>query len=232
MILRTTAFLLLFNLSLSAFAQTNSAAKDDEIPPGTLFGQTNVISNYVEKGLTQTDSGPAIQANVGYKWTLAKAGLWASNVKYSGVSDTVIMRLYGTYDFVFTSNTVLVARLDYAKYSKEGSRDGTIMGLDLNMFGYHVIYEKVTNWEATGSDTARVGARKEFPFLELYNFDVGGGYNMVDAEQYSDYFDLRAGFSYRYGALKLELSGTFASNFQEFQSRAGPFAIFGIEATF
>lgn len=230
--LRAFITILAITVTQISFAQPVSGGKDDEFPEGTLFGQTSVSSNYVEKGLTQTDSGPAIQAAIGYKWTLAKLGLWASNVKFPETSDTVVMRIFGTYDFVMTSNVMLVVRADFAKYLNDGSRNGNILAADLNMFGYHVLYEKTENWEATGSDNQRVGFRKEFIFLEKLGLDLGGGYNRVDADDHDSYFDARGGINYRRGALKLELAGTFASNFREYGSRAGPFVVFGLEATF
>lgn len=228
--IRTPAFLFLCLFSVSGFSQENSKA--GEFVDGKLYGQTFILNNYVEKGITQTDSGPAIQAEVGYKWPQAKAGLWASNVKFRDATDTIVMRPFAAYQFFFTENANLIARFDLARYSNDGSRDGNILSADLEMFTYHVTYEKVENWEASEYDNQRVGARKEFKVYEQFVLSLSAGYNLVDADEYSDYFDGRVGFYYTYEALKFEVAGTFASNSSEFGSRAGPFLILGVEALF
>ncbi len=227
--LNTLVFSLFFGFSGFCFGQT---AGSDGFPEGTLFGQTNILNNSVEKGITQTDSGPAIQAAIGYRWGLAKAGLWASNVKYRDATDTVVLRPFGAYQFFFTSNANLTARFDFGYYTNDGSRNGTILSADLELFTYHVLYEKIENWEASGYDNQRVGFRKEFALFDKFGLDAAAGYNLVDAAEYSDYFDLRGAINYRYGAIKFELAGTYASNESEFGSRAGPFLIVGMEVNF
>lgn len=221
--------------SVLIFAVPSFAAEENsksEFVDGKLYGQTFVVSNYVEKGLTQTDSGPAIQAEVGYKWTQARIGLWASNVKFLNASDTIVMRPFVNYRFLFTDNAHLTLRLDTAKYFNDGSRNGNIFSADLEMFTYHVLYEKVENWEGTDYDNQRIGAKKEFNFYDKFNLNLGAGYNKVDADGHAHYFDARVGINYPYDALKFEVAGTATSNNSEFGSRAGPFLIVSLEARF
>jgi uncharacterized protein (TIGR02001 family) len=45
-------------------------------------------SNYISKGLTQTDNDPAIQPYMEVGYGIGYVGLWASNVSFGGVSDT------------------------------------------------------------------------------------------------------------------------------------------------
>lgn len=49
-----------------------------------------VTSNYVWRGVTQSDSGPAIQAGVDYSTDIAYVGAWASSVDFGGPGTTEI----------------------------------------------------------------------------------------------------------------------------------------------
>lgn len=224
--------LLLTILCLSPAALSADPNAKGEFVDGKLYGHTFVVNNYVEKGLTQTDSGPAIQAEVGYKWTQARIGLWGSNVKFTDATDTIVLRPFVLYRFLFTDNSNLTLRFDMSKYFNDGRRNGNILSADLDMFSYHVLIEKVENWEGTDSENQRVGVKKEFNFYDKLNLNIGAGYNRVDAEGLSHYFDGRAGINYPYEALKFEIAGTVTSNKTEFGSRAGPFLVLSLEAQF
>lgn len=56
--------------------------------PFTFSFGVGLTTNYISKGLTQTEDGPAIQpyAEIGYG--IGYLGFWASNAKFGGVSDT------------------------------------------------------------------------------------------------------------------------------------------------
>lgn len=60
-----------------------TAAMDAPVPRMTSAGSIAVVSNYVFRGLTQTNGEPAVQA--GFGWTHASgfyAGIWGSNVSW------------------------------------------------------------------------------------------------------------------------------------------------------
>lgn len=215
----------------SAQAQDTSATEGG-FSDGALFGQITFLTNYIEKGISQTDSRPAIQAALGYKWTQARAGLWASNVKFRDSTDVVTMRLFGDYLVPFTANASLVVKFELGKYFNDGSRDGNIITADFNFFTYHVIYEKVENWESSEYDNQRFGFYKEFEMFNLFGLEFSGGYNMADAEEYSDFFDGKITAIYRVDKLRFDLGGTLTTNKAEFGGPAGPFAYFGIQAAF
>lgn len=65
----------------------------------------DITSNYISKGSTQTEDRPAIQPYFEAAYGLFYAGLWASNVRFGGVSDIEydvyagITPSWGNFDF-------------------------------------------------------------------------------------------------------------------------------------
>jgi uncharacterized protein (TIGR02001 family) len=47
-----------------------------------------LTTNYISKGLTQTDNGPALQPYAELGYGIGYVGLWASNASFGGVEDT------------------------------------------------------------------------------------------------------------------------------------------------
>lgn len=57
-------------------------------PQFQLSYGVGLTTNYVSKGLTQTDNGPAVQPYLELGYGIGYAGLWASNASFGGVEDT------------------------------------------------------------------------------------------------------------------------------------------------
>ncbi len=90
-------------VALAATAIPAVAAEDDglipeKIIPGSFSANVDVVSEYIFRGISQTDGEPAIQG--GFDWSLdsqpvgAYAGTWLSNVNF-GTSGTIEWDLYG-----------------------------------------------------------------------------------------------------------------------------------------
>ena len=63
-----------------------------------LSANVGVVSNYLWRGMEQTDGGPALQAGLDYSNESGfYAGTWASNVDDFGVDATLEVDLYGGY---------------------------------------------------------------------------------------------------------------------------------------
>ncbi len=81
----SAAFLLTTMLSSTAWAGDGL--------PGDLSGNVALTSNYVFRGITQTDDGPAIQGGFDYTQGMFYAGTWASSVDF-GDDTTMELDLY------------------------------------------------------------------------------------------------------------------------------------------
>ncbi|MFH1605311.1 MAG: TorF family putative porin, partial [Pseudomonadota bacterium] len=77
-----------FSLPLSAFTETAVAA--EPASPHTLTGNFGIFSQYIFRGLTQTNTNPAAQG--GFDYTHGSglyAGTWLSNISWLTDSTTV-----------------------------------------------------------------------------------------------------------------------------------------------
>ena len=74
--------------ALALTAGTGASAAENSTIPGTFSWNMALTSEYIFRGLTQTDEGPAILGGVDYDYKLSDdvtlyTGLWASNVDFN-----------------------------------------------------------------------------------------------------------------------------------------------------
>lgn len=210
-----------------ASAQTTGASGagvGDSLPAGHLYGEAGLTTNWIENGVSQTDKGFALQSGLGYKWTQFRTGLWGSNVKFPGSDDTLNLRLYLMYKFVFTNNADLNVRYDFNKYFSAGDRNGSLIGLDLNIFKYHVLLDQNSNFEG-GGQSRRWGFMKDYQIPWNLNLNVNAGYNMVSDAGFTNYFDVKTQATYRYADITYALGNSFNSGSSQFGGR-GDIAFF------
>ena len=220
-------FILLSLMSAHAIAQ----ATGDSLQPGKLFGEATLTTNWVERGITQTDKGYAMQAGLGYRWTYFKTGLWGSNIKLPDTSDSLNLRLYLSYKFVFTNSADLTFRYDLNRYYQGGSRNGSIIGFDLNLFQYHILYERNDSWEGLGAAT-RVGFWKEWQVPYNLFVNLNTGYNMIADGSRANYFDAKTLLSYKYADIVYSLGHSYNSQGSQYDGRGNMFIFLQLAAQF
>jgi uncharacterized protein (TIGR02001 family) len=210
-------------VTATVFAQQKSNVKSDG---KKIYGEANVVSNYVENGVSQSNKSWAIQSGFGYKMgTQARVGLWGSSVNYPGGSESVNLRPYFDVIIEFTPNSSAILKYELNRYFSSSNRDGAIFSLDLNIFNYHVLAHTNDNWEGTGNSSSRFGFQKEFPLAWSLILSAAAGYNQISAEGYNNYFDTRLGLGYKMGDGIFELVNTYNSSASQFNGR-GDLAFF------
>ena len=77
-------FLGLSVVALSASAYSASAKAETQVGDFTFSGNAGIVTDYVYRGISQTDEGPAVQGgfDVGHSSGLY-AGIWGSNVDFN-----------------------------------------------------------------------------------------------------------------------------------------------------
>jgi len=87
-LLLTSAVSVVFSLPTVSFAQTAAAA--EPASPHTLAGNFGIYSQYIFRGLTQTNTGPAAQGGFDYSHASGfYAGTWLSNISWLTDSSAV-----------------------------------------------------------------------------------------------------------------------------------------------
>lgn len=219
-------------LSPRLWAQQKSDAKSDK--SNKLYGEAAIVTNYVDKGVTQSDKAPALQAGFGYQMgPQARLGLWGSSVKFPSATENLNLRMYADIKMEFTSNTNMVMRYDFNRYFQSDQHNGSLLGLDLSTFGYHVLFEMNDNWEGLRSGGATWFAfKKEFQLPRGFVFTPQLGYTQTSAAGYASYFDTRTSIGYKFADVMYELVHTFNSNGSQFAGRGNMTVLFGLNVRF
>lgn len=194
----------------------------DSIPAGKTLIEAQIATNWVERGITQTESSPAIHAALGYRWPQFKVGVWGSNYRVSPGEDNVNLRIFGAYKFIITSNLDITARADLSNYFSAGRANGNIMSVDFNAYTYHVDLEQVDNWEGTQDKLMRFAFRKEFILGTSWIWGLRMGYNSPSASTVVGYLDFHTSFGYKLQDMRIDLAASLTTNVEQLAGRGKP----------
>lgn len=196
-----------------------------------MYGEIGLTTNYVDRGITQSNKGPSLNAGLGYHFGgQGKIGLEAASVNYPNESANVEMRVFGEYKFVFSQNADLRLRDDLVRYFSEDTRSKMLVSLDQNIMGYHILVSREDNFEGTKKPRNWFALHKDWPFGTSYQLTGTVGYSMV--ENYDAFFDALAGVNYLVSNMTFGLSTTYVSSSSQFQGMADQFFIFSFNAHF
>lgn len=93
---KPSKFCLAFLLSISAVVFSSAAlaqeSANESFLPGTFSGTAGITTDYVFRGISQSEENPAVQAGFLYKQNFDPAvgaylGIWGSNVDFQGTND-------------------------------------------------------------------------------------------------------------------------------------------------
>lgn len=209
--------------SLPLFAQQPAPASENAGAPSfKLTGGAELMTNYINRGLTETDKDPALQANFWFNFgPQFRMGLWGSNVGYTGSDTRFLLKLNADIKINFSQATKMYIVVNNNNYFKPEGRNGWTYGLHLIMSNkYKVIVENETNWEKTGSQLTYFAFGYEYDITEKWKWPSQIGYSQIKVDNYSNYFDFRTGIHYKSSVnirYKLDLTGT--TNSSQFGSR-------------
>lgn len=226
--------LLMLFLSLGSFV---AFAAEESRPAGTnptfmLNGSAELLSHYVEHGLSQTHNAPALQGSFWFNFgSQFRLGLWGSNVDYKDGSEHLVLKPTADLKINFSTNTELVLKYSQNMYYSTTHRNGNTLGLHLVSFGYRVNYEKESNWEGTNTSATYYSLGKTFDIRRDFKWSNDLGYTMVTQDTLSNFFDVRSFVGYKLGQLFYQGGVTLTSNPGQFADGIGDFFII-ISATY
>lgn len=189
---------------LAAISSTAITAEETH----QLSGNVALASDYIWRGVSQTDNGLAIQGGFDYAHNSGfYLGVWASNVDFGDGDDSNIEAdLYAGFSNEFSgiSYDVGVIHYDYASESKNNFEE-FYFGLGYNFLSAKVSY---TSDYFGGTDDAlyyEVGADFELP--KGFNLSLHAGHSDLDDGQ-EDYSDWKVGISTEFKGFGFELAYT------------------------
>lgn len=224
---------LLFIFTLNAYGQTPGTAdtKSPNAPSYKLEGNAQLTTNFVSRGLTQTNKDPGLQSTFWFNFgPQFRLGLWGSNVHYEGYDTHAWIRLNGDIKIDFSSNSNLVLKYSNNNYFAGNSRNGNTMGLHLDIYGYKVLYEMESNWEGSSTSSTHFAFQKTYEVFGDWKWDNQIGYSMLKVTNFQNYFDLRSFIGSSSGTFEYQAGVTWTSSPSQFAGRGDLFfaAIIGV----
>lgn len=206
------------------------AAQADEDGGWWVGGSLAATSDYVFRGVSQTDEGPALQASldIGHANGLY-AGIWASNVDFDSPDGIDLeLNFYVGWTLEFDNESEL--DLQFVRYQYPGANPG--FGINYNeLIVAYSFLEHYTVTAAYSDDFLRSGessfyyhAGAEFPLgVGELNLSVGAGLNDISRAAGSDYWDYQLGINRDFGIFHADLSYFDTSGFDaDVQDWLGP----------
>ena len=152
-------------------------------------------SDYVFRGASQTDEGPALQA--GLTWTASSgfyAGAWASNVDFGSGGPNVELDTFIGYNTDLGGDDFVNFDVMLNRYNYLGGNGSDLsfneLYTKLTFAGSFAVTATYTNdvW-ASGEDGWYFGASKSFSLPADYSLDVNVGQSLFDSSVARDYTD-------------------------------------------
>lgn len=223
-LLGASVALILFECNLNkALAQTQTISK--------MYGEVGVTSNYIDRGLTQSNTAPSVKAGLGYWFgTQGRIGFDAHSVNYVNERTSVELRAFGEFKFSFSPTSDLRIINNLVRYFPEDDRNRVMIGLDQNFSGYHFLVSGEDNFEGTNKLRNWFAIHKDWPYGSSYQINTTLGYSMV--EGFEAYFDSRLGFSYLTSNVTTSLFHTWTSKPDQFEGRGDMAFLLSILAKF
>ncbi len=192
-----------------ALTTATVVAVAEEAPVHSFSANLAVTTDYIWRGVSQTDNEPALQGGVDYAHASGLyLGAWASNVDFGPGDDSDIeIDLYGGFanevgDFSYDLGVI------HYDYPGEGDNDFDEVYLGL---GYDFLSAKVSYTDEFGEDGDdatyyEAGADFELPMAVALGLHVG--YYDIDPDDGFDYTDWKVAVAREYSGFNFELAYT------------------------
>lgn len=218
---RYIAFIIILFTSLRTFAADGNAS-----PTFQLSGDVNLLSHYVEYGLSHSDKSPALQGSFWFNFgPQFRLGLWGSNTNFPTGDDHFNLRANGDIKVSFTQSSHLILSYSQSQYYNGGQHNGSILGVHLQVESYRILYNNLSNWEATRAPSARFAFGKISSIFGSWAWDNEIGYNTPTSSSINPYFDLRTGLGTSWGVIFIEGALTGTSESSQFNGAGDVFFI-------
>ncbi|GHE86312.1 TorF family putative porin [Thalassotalea profundi] len=154
-----------------------------------------LTSDYVFRGVSQTDNSFAVQAGLNYENTNGfYAGVWASNVDFSDDADAEIDYLIG-FSSQFNQSVSYDISYTYITYTGYSSADNS----DYGEFIFNTYFNALTmtvayapDYVNSGESAQYLSAAYDFYFPNEYLLKLQTGYSMGDAFDDNEYINYSA----------------------------------------
>ncbi len=191
-------------------------------PTFKLSGGAELMTNYIHRGLTETEKDPALQASFWFNFgPQFRMGLWGTNVGYEGSDTRFLLKMNADVKVNFSESSNMIIMVSKNNYFKPEDRNGWTYGLHFGFSKYKLIIENETNWQGTNTQLMYYALGYEHDIDEKWKWPTQIGYSQFRDDGYSNYFDVRTGVHYKSNVnIRYKLDVTGATNAGQFNGRA------------
>lgn len=194
--------------AIATILMTTSAAtsaNDQGTLPGEFSANVTLTTNYMYRGVTQTNDGPAIQGGFDYAYGAFYVGTWASNLDFDdGSSSGIEIDYYAGWapsvngvdlDFGILYYTYPDSRDDLAEqdFLEFYAGAGTSIGEKIAV-GFKVSYSPDFYLESGGAWYPEVSVG--FAITDRLGADIHAGFQTFEDDLQDDYTDYNVGLTY------------------------------------
>lgn len=170
------------------WAPLPSAAQD-------ISANVGLSSDYVFRGISQTNEDPAIQGGFDFAFGTFYIGTWASNIDFGGPGSSEIDIYLGfSHESGGVTWDVGVLRYIYPSQS-ELDYNEVYVGFSTRGLGFKAYYSD--DFAGIGDAGTYLEGSYEVPLTEKSSFFVGVGYSTFGGDVLLDYYDYKAGISFQ-----------------------------------
>lgn len=230
-------FILLIALGYTNLAVAQYEEDFGQLPTpdlsASIFGEVGFYTNYIEKGISQTENQPVVQAGMGYQFGKQfRLGFWGNSVRYADSLDSSHVKIYANYIVPFSPNAYAIIGLYMHQYWPDQVRNGQETTIALKLFTYNIAHEKRMNFEGLGVSAQRYSLSKDFNFVGKWLVRLEGGYNTIKSDEHESYFDTKAGLVYPVDRVQYQIFAVTNTKPDQFPGRTSTVGVAGLTAKF
>lgn len=225
-------------LTIFGFASVSTAQQSrikSNLVTNEISGDVQLLSHYVDRGLSMSDTNPAMNAsflyNVGEQ---VRMGFWGSNISnLSAIDDNFWFKFLAEFNADFGNNWLAEFYISDSHFYKSNQRNGFQIGVHVSYYSYYYGFEWMNNLEGTKSNAEYLYFRKMYYYNNKLHY--GGHIGLTYSHQggFSNYFDLKALIQYNWNADTVaEVAFTYNTNASYFGKRGDPAIYAGIKLSY
>jgi uncharacterized protein (TIGR02001 family) len=208
---------------------------DDDAQAGqALSGNVTLASDYILRGLSQTDHNPVVQG--GFDWehpTGFYLGAWGSNVHFQDLPSSLELDGYGGYTYHFKSDLSVSLGALYYSYWADGDRNSWEIPLKSawKTFSFEVDYSP--RWQGQDAQSWYLLGGWQDKFFWDVKFGLSAGYAFfAGTNSPPSYADFLVSASREFLDVEWTVSGIFVNKQFVNDSQGGSRAIFSVTKAF
>ncbi|GEM_PF-2777452 len=199
-IFKLRVFIFIFSfLSYSAltYAQGNQSQDLNSASNARMYAKLELASNYIEDGLTQTQSTWGFVSDIGYRMPQFEIGVRASNASYPNEQVHICLKPHVSIIANFSQTSRFFIDYEMRQYYTIGDRNGGAATLGLDIGQFRIRHKDTTNWENTDYYKSKWSFGYDFLVGDNFIVPLDAGYNILDVSTHPNYVDATTGIIYR-----------------------------------